>query len=331
MSYPERQQNSCATCGKSAGIFTCRGCTENFCLRHTNEHREFLDQQMNDIIINHNQFQQTITGQTTEQFRLSLMQQIDQWEQKSIDKIHQVSNDIRQQLLTAVRDRTDNLKENLTQLSQQLDNAHRTGEYFENDLKEWAEKLNEFQQIFIEQQKIQVHHDKNSTPFISRISLSVASTNSLTHPIHDIRYESNHHDVINDQFEDYSHIEEKAEFSSGEHTLRFKIEQYKSNSFILFGIISKMTSEVNNSYENPTFYGWTGNSLVYLAGNARTNYKGYRSDIQAGDTLILTLDCDREIISLTNERTHRTYDLEVDIAKCPLPWQPNVRFYVSSK
>ena len=39
----------------------------------------------------------------------------------------------------------------------------------------------------------------------------------------------------------------------------------------------------------------------------------------------LILDCNRHMIRLTNERTSHTYELKIDITKCPLPWQPHVR------
>jgi hypothetical protein len=321
-----RLKNSCATCGK-AGTFACRGCSENFCLPHANEHREGLEKQMHDLTQTHNQLKQAITGQTTEQFRHSLMQQIDQWEQQSIDKVHQVASDIRQQLIITVRDRVDNLKEKLVQLTQQLNKARRDGEFFENDIKDWTEKLDKFQQIFDEQQRIQIYQDKNTTPFISRISLNDDTSNHIfTPPINDIQYDNNRENSIRHHYEDYIGLKEKGEYSKGEHLLRFKIEQYEPNNAILFGIISKIASKDSDVYENPTFFGWAHNNLVYLGGVSEQNYNGYKTDIKTNDVFLLTMNCDRETISLTNERTRRTYDLDVDITKCPFPWILNVRF-----
>ncbi|CAF0860599.1 unnamed protein product [Rotaria sordida] len=322
----KRQNISCATCGKTAGIFTCRGCSENFCLPHTNEHREFLEKQMNDIILIHNQLKQAITGQTTEQFHQSLIQQIERWEQQSIDKIRRLADDTRQQLSSIVQDRTENIKEKIAQLTPQLNKARHDGEFFESDIKEWSEKLNKFQQLLTKQQRIKIHHDKNSTPFISKISLHDLSNDNPVQAINETQYETNHDDSIEDEYEDYSNLKEKGEYSSGEHSIRFKIDQYEPNSAILFGIVSKNIFHGTNPYENPTLYGWTGDNVVYRGGDPQLNYRGYKSDIQTGDIFMFTMDCDRELISLTNERTRRKYDLEVDTAKCPFPWQPNVRF-----
>jgi hypothetical protein len=69
---------------------------------------------------------------------------------------------------------------------------------------------------------------------------------------------------------------------------------------------------------------------IYIAGTTHVNYKEYKSDIQADDTLILTIDYDQERISLTNERTHRVYDLDIDMTKYLFPRQSNVRFFINS-
>ena len=51
------------------------------------------------------------------------------------------------------------------------------------------------------------------------------------------------------------------------------------------------------------------------------------SDFENDDTLLLTIDCHQQRINLTNTRTNRSYDLEVDGRKCPLPWELNVHLY----
>lgn len=328
MSSVKRHNNSCSTCGKTAGIFICRGCSETFCLRHTNEHREYIEKRMNEIVLIHNQLKQAITGQMTEQFRQSLLQQIEKWEEQSIDKIRQVAKDTREQLLTIVRERTDNLKEKVALLTSQLNRARQDGEFFENEIKEWSEKLTKFQQLLNRQQKIKINQDRNSTPFISKISLYDLSNDAVVEPTNDGAYGINNETLVESEFEEYPNQPEKSEYSSGLHSLRFKIEQYEPNSSILFGIVSKGVFEGTDPFENPTLYGWTGNNMVYRAGNQYSGYHGYKSDIKSDDVLLLTVDCDREMITLTNERTHRTYELEVDTTKCPYPWQPSVRFFV---
>ncbi len=47
------------------------------------------------------------------------------------------------------------------------------------------------------------------------------------------------------------------------------------------------------------------------------------------DILELLIDCDEHQIRLTNERTNGTYILDIDLIKCPFPWQLNVIIYFS--
>ena len=327
MELLRRYTHSCATCGKEAGVFTCRGCSQNFCLPHTNDHRRALETRMQEIILTHNRLKQAITEQTTEQFHPSLMQQIEQWEQQSIDKIQQVANDIRQQLLSIVRDRTDNLKEKVVQLSQQLNKAQHDGEFFENDLQQWSDKLDKFRQQFIRQQRIKIHYDKNSVPFISKISIYDLSDDDFLKPWNDIQYGIEHEKITENEYEDYSNVKEKGEYSVGQHSFRFKLDPYETSSSVLFGVVSKIVHERRDSYKNPSLYGWSENNTVYLAGEKYRNYYGYKSDFRAGDIIMLTIDCIRETISLTNERTHDINYLDIDTTHCPLPWVPYVTFF----
>ena len=322
MSGIKSTRTSCGTCGQVAGIFTCRGCSESFCLRHTNEHRDVIDKQMNQIMQTHNQFKKTMVDQTTEQLCQSFLQQIERWEQQSMSKIRQVAKDVREHVLTTVRQRTDNFKEKLALLTQQLNRAKQDGEYFENDIRDWSERLHKLQEAFQEQQKMQICNEKSTTPFISKISISDMSDGAFTPSYSTMNY----HKSLTNYSEEYSDVRESGEYSTGVRALRFKIEQYGPTSSVLFGIISKRGTEGSTPYDNPTLYGWGEKNLVYRGGDVQANHDGYRSDIQTDDILMLTIDCDRELITLKNERTFRSYVLEVDLNKCPFPWLPNVRF-----
>ncbi len=300
------------------GIFSCQGCRENFCLRHTTDHRNLLQKSMNDILDNYNLFQRNLKEQTIEQYQHILMKQIDQWEQQSINKIRQLAEKTRQQLVRTGREERDQLKEKLEELKQQIDIARQDGGFYENDLREWSDRLNKLQKFFIERQTLKIDEDRNSIPFISKISINVIS-NQL--------FPNDHEDISQDAYEDYSNIREKDEYSSGKHLVRFKIEQYESHSSILFGITSKNASNISNPYKNPTLYGWTENNFVYLAGIPEKNFHGYQSDFRNNDIYVLTIDCNQKRINLINERTNRSFDLIINLRKCPFPWQLNVHLF----
>jgi len=90
----------CVTCGsKSVGIFKCEGCSQTFCRKHVNEHRNVLSHQLDEIVLEHDTLQQTIAEKDDQKdYRQSLHKQIDQWEQDSIIKIQQTAEEARKQV-----------------------------------------------------------------------------------------------------------------------------------------------------------------------------------------------------------------------------------------
>jgi hypothetical protein len=90
----------CATCdNKSAGIFKCEGCSQIFCRKHVNEHRDILNHQLDEIVLEHDTLQQIITEKNDQKnFRYPLLQQIDQWEKDSVMKIQQTAEEAREQV-----------------------------------------------------------------------------------------------------------------------------------------------------------------------------------------------------------------------------------------
>ena len=319
MPVPRRDNKACATCGTTAGIFTCRGCAEHFCLLHTNEHRDKLELRMDELILHHNQFQERISESRGTQYQHRLFQLIDQWEQQSIEKIQQVANDTRQQLSIALRNRTDELRETSSSVMHVLIEARENGEFFEQDLQQWAEQLQQLQATQMENERIRIEQDSNPFAFISRISLRDDATDHF--------YLKIDPSFSNGDFEEYQHDSEKNEFWTGQSSIRFKIHQYDEHCSILFGITST-SALVDNAAS--ILYGWAEKNLVYLGGKKVFRHQGYTSDYQTDDIVLLGIDCDRQEITLTNERTDRTYRLPVDVSKCPFPWQLTVRFFGNS-
>ncbi|UJR32368.1 hypothetical protein I4U23_019830 [Adineta vaga] len=325
-------KNGCTTCGKMVGIFACRGCSENFCLSHTTDHREHLQNSMNEIIYNYEQLKRNLKGQTVEQYQISLIKQIDLWKQESIDKIHRLAEKIRQELEITVRHRTDDLQEKLDQLQQQFDKAQRDGGFYENDLKEWTNILNRLQQTYVDNQTLKIKEDSHSRSFIKRITLNDSFENSS---IHDHQNNIDDDEDDNDDQQQHhqsqqNHISQNSDEMSGEtekSEYSFRIQEYTDASSVLFGIISKSSSDNEDPYNNPTFFGWSDKDRVYLGGYFQENYQNYHSDFQSNDICILTIDSDQDRITLENKRTNSIHELYVDRQRCALPWQIHVRLY----
>ena len=87
----------CVTCHKEKVTYKCRGCSLEFCFSHLKDHHQELGQQLHEIEVTRNLFRQSLTEQTKEPQKQSLIQQINEWERESIDKIRHTAEEARQQ------------------------------------------------------------------------------------------------------------------------------------------------------------------------------------------------------------------------------------------
>lgn len=318
-----RLKNACATCDQAVGMFTCRGCLKNFCSHHTLEHRRALEQQMNEIIHNHNTLNDTLNLQSVDENYLHLKEEIEKWENQSIRKIRQTAEGLRQELENLVEQQRKIHQEKLAPLSEELTIARESQDFFEQDLLKWTEKLNKLRLEIIDYKKIRI---EQSQPLISKINLNRSAVQQALPVVY-------HHQHANGTgsnsfYSDRStNLTMSGEYRAGDQLFRFKVGSYKSNSLLLIGIISAASTNIEDPRENSTFYGWGNDSMVYIQGVGRQAYDDYQSDIQKDDTFQLTIICDERLIRLTNERTRRQHELIVDLEKCPLPWKPYVRLF----
>ncbi|CAF3921626.1 unnamed protein product, partial [Rotaria sp. Silwood1] len=140
--------------------------------------------------------------------------------------IHHTANEIRQQLINKTREYHDNLKEKLTPLTQEITKARHDGNFFENDLQQWAYTIKNLQYSFLQQENIQISIDNNTNSFISKISLTNKLNNSMISLIN------------NNQIENSRNFNLTKEYSSGDHLLRFQLELYETSDSVIMGIIS---------------------------------------------------------------------------------------------
>jgi hypothetical protein len=331
MATSTANDSRCATCGKAAGTFTCRGCSKDFCLRHTNEHRQELSKQMDeDVIPLHDQLRQNLDEQTKKPHQHPLMKGIDEWEQASVEKVHQAANDARKQLLDLVNKNTNEMKKSLEHITQQLKTAREDDHFFENDLKEWIKKLDALKKDLITPQTINIQYDTSTTSFISKILIGQTagiSDECFEQALGNIQITNNGTVVIHNQSGSYASVRGKCEYSTGEHRLRFIIENLSPNKWIFLGVVSKSAPTSNTSAIIKGTYGFSGQNSVWCDGSNTSGLKGYKSDFEINDTIELFINCDQRKIRLVNERARKTDHLDVDITKCPFPWKLCVGFY----
>ncbi|CAF0986780.1 unnamed protein product [Adineta steineri] len=152
----------CFICSEEKIIYPCKECSKRFCLIHLTEHQ----QNLNDILNNYDQFKQTINEQKQNPQNHLLIEQINQWEINSIEKIRQKAQDCRKSLIESSQTFINEIEIKFNDLSKQIEQIHQENEidlnYLRNQLREITEELNNPTNISIKE---------DSQSFINEISI----------------------------------------------------------------------------------------------------------------------------------------------------------------
>ncbi|UJR14244.1 hypothetical protein I4U23_001235 [Adineta vaga] len=310
----------CTICAnKSIGIFKCEGCTKVFCRKHVNEHRDDLRQQLDEIIHEHDQLHQLI-NQTENEYH-SLFDQITQWKEKAIEKIHQVTEKIRADIIEQIQAQKESNLQTLKYLSRRLRKACEDDDYIENDLHTWTTTLQDLKRdLPTNNSSLTLNEDSNVT-LISNINL--ISTKHLTFSneyflrfIGDIDIEDNGLVAIHDiRKSSDAFVYGKQSYHQGKHTIRFLITKTNANYITTFGIASVQAQLC--------VYGWNSDDQIVGRHHSHSEYLYNQYDMK-GETILeieLYIDCEQRKLSYLNQRTQCVKEIHVDLNLCPFPWQ----------
>jgi chromosome segregation ATPase len=166
-------KNRCVVCGKEKASVKCEGCSRTFCYNHMTDHRQELSKQLDEIEVTRDLFRQTLTEQSTEPRKHPLIQQIDQWERQSIDKIRQTADKARQLLLTHTTSHVTKIEVKLGKLTDQLRQNREESDFVETDLNHWKDELTRLTKEFAEPPNISIRQD--TTSLVTNILVDVHS------------------------------------------------------------------------------------------------------------------------------------------------------------
>ncbi|CAF3987842.1 unnamed protein product [Rotaria sordida] len=318
----------CATCSnKSAGIFRCEGCLQVFCRKHLNEHRDFLSHQLDEIAQEHDILQQTIVENEDKHINdLPILKHIDQWEKVSIEKIQQAAEEARVQVkkLTSL----EAVSNELHDLAERLEKARIDDDYVETDLRTWTtilEKLKDDINTFSPSIFIQENSKEILVP-----KMYISTT--LQQPRQKEQFGESYGPVYieNNDFM-ATHIGRKngtvfvrgiSEYSSGIHKIQFLFTKNSLKYTTWFDIVSALMPISGASKLSYEGYGWSSDDDIYCPDGEITVDENYRDmKGQTSFEIELQLDCDNRKISYINQRTKNQRELNIDITKCPFPWQ----------
>ncbi len=319
------KKSPCGACGKLLGILKCKGCLATFCRNCFNNHRNELDQRLDNVIVELDTFQQTPAG-THADHRSFLMDEINIWEQESISKIQMTAQDAREQVEKWIESNTQDNKMCARVIAEQIREVQLDDAFDEKNLIRWQQQLNELKEISlksyisIDKQQIQSH-------LISNMLVNERDTFDRicgnTH-IQDDGQLACHNKAL---FGSPGEIRGKREYRIGIHRIRFRIEELDPYPWFFFGIISKCTPMQENSQNSATAYGWAGNNEVYVNGKCMKDLNEYNSNYAKADVIELILDCDHRLIRMINLRSTKSYEVTVDLTQCPFPWMLHLNLF----
>ena len=152
----------------------CGGCQQWFCLGHFGEHRENLRGQMDDLTCEHDQLHEYFIDH--ENIRIHpLMTFVDQWEMKIVEKIRQITNEVRQRLGIFLHRLKENMEKSLRSIAEQLRLSQQINGYTEMDLNKWRNQLEELKDKFDKPSMVEIEHydDERSSTHLRLIQLRI--------------------------------------------------------------------------------------------------------------------------------------------------------------
>jgi hypothetical protein len=159
----------CVTCDKEKATLRCIGCLQDFCYNHLGEHRQQLNKQLDDIEVHRNLCRQILTEQTIHPNKHPLIQQINKWEQESIQKIKQTAEETRQLLVKHTNEHIIDIEQRLNKLNNQFRLRREEDNFIERDLQEWKKQLQQMTEQLNKPSHIKIYQD--STPLINKIQV----------------------------------------------------------------------------------------------------------------------------------------------------------------
>ncbi|CAF1121266.1 unnamed protein product [Adineta steineri] len=161
------------------------GCSKEFCLNHLTEHQQILNDELNLITNEFNEFKQTINEQkqnTQNPQNDLLIKQIHQWERNSIGIIQQKAQECRKIVLAYSQTSINDIKNKFNNLSEQIKQVQQENEFNEINLKYLRNQLIEITQELNNPTKISIKED--SQPFINEILIISSKSKFLKNNFH---------------------------------------------------------------------------------------------------------------------------------------------------
>ncbi|CAF4161746.1 unnamed protein product [Adineta steineri] len=167
----------CFTCKKEKITYPCEGCSQRFCFTDLADHKQLLNDELNRIINNYDEFKQTIHEQKQNPHHHSLIKQINQWETTSIEKIQQKAQKCRKIVISSLQTCINDIELKFHDLSKQIKQIHKEDEFNEINLNHLTSQLRKITEEFNNPSNMYIQQDSQS--FINEISVISSKSKSF--------------------------------------------------------------------------------------------------------------------------------------------------------
>ena len=337
----------CTTCLKQSEAFICRGCRQPFCAKHVGLHREKIAKEMNRIVGQCHRFRDE---SKSDKFAQPILNSIDQWEKKSIEKIRRAAQAARADIHPWLERVKVELEEPFQRLLEEVEARKKAQDFTEIDFKRWTSQLKDLRDKLEQRPFVEFADDDDpQTIHLIRIMEHLSNGNGVhdtscrTDPFSERSLENFHGSsttIDRERFgETFGSIELSDEehvvtyagpwmgdasvagrnsYSTGVHHIHFRVvEKFYTAPF--FGIVTASQPLTEHMTKCPSTNGWI--NFDYQIINGEEEEAGRSRIIHPGDAVTLTLDCERRQILFRHLRTNRLLQLPIDTRACPFPWK----------
>jgi hypothetical protein len=145
----ESTQEKCSSC-KKMGMIRCDGCNQRFCSTHFSEHRHHLDALFEQVCNERDSLREQInnpshTSSSNNARLITLLNEINEWESKTLKMVKQTADHARQQVNELVNLNNKTAEIELDNLSKELRRRQEDDNYFEHDIQQLNRKLEQIQ------------------------------------------------------------------------------------------------------------------------------------------------------------------------------------------
>ncbi|CAF1226629.1 unnamed protein product [Adineta steineri] len=144
-------KTQCFKCKIEKITYPCKGCSKEFCLIHLTEHQQILNEELNQITNDYNEFKPSINKQKEQSHNYSVIKKINQWEINRIERTRQQAQEYRELVIKSSASLTviNDIEMKFNDLSEQIKQIHKENifneinlNYLTDQLKKMIQELN---------------------------------------------------------------------------------------------------------------------------------------------------------------------------------------------